>query len=210
MSAPCLVTSTPAPPTPSRSAPPPVRLVRVAAPAATAAPSLRSAASESALWHRLECPCHAGFRYASSITFTKHFQSQRHQLYELQKRCREQRIRLGQMESLTTQLQQQLRRSESTTSTLTTQYDTLNQRLSAAICKTKTLEDTLFEMMHQKHRHYAATVIVHAWRAYIARRRHARLQGQYARRVFDQCLKHMQSVYQYRKALLICYSMMES
>ncbi|NDE13691.1 hypothetical protein EBZ80_02040 [bacterium] len=47
-------------------------------------PGRRAARLEmSDLWHRLECECNPGFRYATLTTFDRHFASRRHQYHEL-------------------------------------------------------------------------------------------------------------------------------
>lgn len=53
----------------------------------------------SSLWHTLRCPCHPDFTYLSARTFGIHFDSQRHQMFELSRVHKESRVRIGQLEN---------------------------------------------------------------------------------------------------------------
>jgi len=164
------------------------------------------------MWHRLECPCNPQFRYKSHLTFAHHFESKRHELFEIRTRYKELRIQSGLLETSNTRLkheksilQSQYNRLNETLSQkctiLQSQYNRLNEILSKKCTESESLRAALDEMKTRKHLwagRYIAHWITSRWRSYDK----YRVQ-------FNQCLKHLIHVHNYRQALRACYDLLE-
>lgn len=167
--------------------------------------------SDSTLWHCLECPCNVGFRYTSTITFGQHFKSHRHQLYEFRHKDRKQRITIGHLETRNVQLHHQLLKMKQTKDILQTQYANVNNRLSQECQKTRMLTDLVDEVRQEKkdENRRDRLVMMYVWRIWITKCQLSQVRQHSYRTYFDQCLKHLLHMYQFKRALRRCHDIIE-
>jgi hypothetical protein len=151
----------------------------------------------SDLWHTLECECNPGFKYANYKSFANHFDSKRHDYYEILKSQREMKIKIGNLENARIR---DIRERE----------ETIRKLRKDKIFLFRKYHITEMEKIKNEKKHDSKRILELWILKMIHKRRLERLSFHWHKINFNQCLFHLKEKKQYQTTIENCHNIIEN